>query len=192
MWNVVPESLSRRRQGRVAGTVPVVPVIERLRLDHAAAVLVFERENRAYFAASVSDRGDDYFTDFRQRHRALLAEQATGTCHFHVVVGDGGEVLGRVNLVDVADGSAELGFRIAEKAAGQGLATAAVRQLCAMAARDYGLGSLRASAATDNLGSRAVLGHVGFTPTGEEVLLAGRPGLRYLLRLADLAPIDVR
>jgi hypothetical protein len=33
-------------------------VIERLRLDHAATVLVFEQENRAYFAASVSDRGE--------------------------------------------------------------------------------------------------------------------------------------
>jgi RimJ/RimL family protein N-acetyltransferase len=97
-----------------------------------------------------------------------------------------------VNLFDVADGSAELGFRVAEKAAGRGLATAAVRQVCAMAAEDYGLRSLQASAAVDNLGSRAVLGRAGFVPTGEEVLLAGRPGLRYLLRLADPAPTDER
>jgi ribosomal-protein-alanine N-acetyltransferase len=87
-----------------------VPAIERLRLDHAASVLVFERENRSYFAASVSDRGDAYFTEFQQRLRGLVAEQEAGVCHFHVVVGDNGEVLGRVNLVEVADGSAELGF----------------------------------------------------------------------------------
>jgi ribosomal-protein-alanine N-acetyltransferase len=159
-------------------------MIERLRLDHAAAVLGFERENRAYFAASVSDRGDDYFTDFRRRFRGLLVEQEAGVCHFHVIVGDNGEVLGRVNLVDVADGCAELGFRVAEKAAGRGLATAAVGQLCVTAARDYGLRSLRASAAADNAGSRAVLRHVGFVPTGEEIVLAGRPGHRYLLSLA--------
>jgi len=163
-------------------------MIERLRLDHAAAVLVFERENRAYFAASVSDRGDDYFTGFQQLFRGLLAEQATGVCHFHVVVGDNGEVLGRVNLFDVAGGSADLGYRIAEKAAGRGLATAAVTQVCEIAARDYGLRSLRASAAEDNAGSRAVLGRVGFVPTGEEIMLAGRPGHRYLLSLADLKP----
>ncbi|GAA2798552.1 GNAT family N-acetyltransferase [Crossiella cryophila] len=161
-----------------------MPVIERLRLEHAAAVLAFELANRAYFAASVPDRGDDYFTGFQQRHHALLAEQAAGVCHFHVVLGEGGEVLGRVNLVDVADGCAELGFRIAEQAAGQGLATAVVREMCALAARDYGLASLRAAAAVDNLGSRAVLGRAGFTPTGEQVLLSGQPGLRYLLRLA--------
>jgi ribosomal-protein-alanine N-acetyltransferase len=159
-------------------------MIERLRLDHAAAVLAFERENRAYFAASVSDRGDDYFAQFQPGFRLLLAEQEAGVCHFHVVVGEDGEVLGRVNLFNVADGSADLGFRIAEKAAGRGLATAAARQVCATAARDYGLRSLRASAAADNAGSRAVLGRVGFVSTGEEVLLASRPGHRYLLSLA--------
>ncbi|HEX7306383.1 GNAT family N-acetyltransferase [Lentzea sp.] len=163
-------------------------MIERLRLDHAAAVLAFERENRAYFAASVPDRGNDFFTDFQQRFRGLLTEQEAGVCHFHVVVGHTGEVVGRVNLVDVADGSAELGFRVAEKAAGQGLATAAVGQVCAMAAREYGLRSLRASAATDNAGSRAVLSRVGFVLTGEEVLLADRPGHRYLRPLTDLMP----
>jgi ribosomal-protein-alanine N-acetyltransferase len=165
-----------------------VPVIERLRLDHAAAVLVFERENRAYFTASVSDRGDDYFAEFHQRFRALLAEQDTGVCHLHVVVGDNGEVLGRVNLVDVAGGSADLGFRIAEKAAGRGLATAVVRQMCATAARDYGLHTLRASAAVDNAGSRAVLSRVGFVPTGEDVVLGSRRGQRYLLSLAGFTP----
>ncbi|MEU0878262.1 GNAT family N-acetyltransferase [Lentzea sp. NPDC005914] len=163
-------------------------MIERLRPDHAAAVLVFERENRAYFAASVPDRGDAYFTGFQARFDGLLAEQHLGVCHFHVVVAGTGEVLGRVNLVDVADGSAELGFRVAQKAAGQGLATAAVRQLCTMAVRDYGLRNLRASAAADNVGSRTVLSRLGFVPTGEEVLLEGRTGHRYLLSLAGFVP----
>lgn len=160
-------------------------VIERLRPDHAAALLAFEQENRAYFAASIPDRGDDYFAHFDERHRALLDEQATGRCHFHLVVGDDGAVLGRVNLVDVADGAAELGFRIAEKAAGQGLATAAVREVCALARTTYRLTTLRAEATVDNAASRSVLARTGFLPTGEEVRLSGRPGLRYLLNLAD-------
>lgn len=145
-------------------------------------MLAFERENRAYFAKSVSDRGDDYFAEFEQLFHDRLAEQDAGVCHFHVLVDDG-QVLGRVNLVDVADGSAELGFRVAEKAAGRGLATAAVLEMCAMAVRDYGLRTLRASAAVDNAASRAVLGRAGFVPTGEEVLLVDRPGHRYVLSL---------
>ncbi|HEX6353672.1 GNAT family N-acetyltransferase [Actinophytocola sp.] len=159
-------------------------MIERLRPDHAPALLTFELENRAYFAASIPDRGDGYFALFAERHQALLDEQDAGLCHFHLIIGDGREVLGRVNLVDVADGSAELGFRIAEKAAGKGLATAAVREVSTLAATTYGLTSLRARAAVDNTGSRKVLTRTGFVPTGEKITLDDKPGLSYLLKLA--------
>ncbi|SCG62270.1 GNAT family N-acetyltransferase [Micromonospora coxensis] len=156
--------------------------LERLGAGHADAVLRFERENRAWFARTVPDRGDDYFTGFAARHAALLAEQATGGCHFHVLVDDDGEVLGRFNLVDVADGSAELGYRVAERAAGRGLATAGVRQVCDLARDEYGLTRLTAETTRDNPGSLAVLRRAGFTPVGE-VLLDGRPGLRHVREL---------
>ncbi|MEU9318014.1 GNAT family N-acetyltransferase [Streptomyces sp. NPDC048295] len=157
-----------------------MPELQRLRPDHAPALLAFEQENRAFFAASVPDRGDAYFTDFDARLTALLTEQATGLCHFHVLVDTEGEVLGRFNLVDVADGSADLGFRMAEKAARRGLATATVLHLCTLAATEYALTTLRAAAALDNTASRTVLTRTGFVPTGEEVQLSGRPGLVYV------------
>ncbi|MER6616208.1 GNAT family N-acetyltransferase [Streptomyces xantholiticus] len=159
-----------------------MPRLERLTADHAPALLAFEQENRAYFAASVPDRGDDYFTNFAARHDALLTEQAAGLCHFHVLTDPSGATVGRVNLVDVADESAELGFRIAEKAAGSGLATAAVREICALAATEYGLTALRAAAALDNIGSRTVLTRTGFTEAGPTVL-EGRPALQYIRTL---------
>ena len=162
-----------------------MPDLERLRADHDPAVLAFEQENRTYFTASVPDRGDDYFTHFEARHRHLLAEQAAGLHHFHVIVGSQGEVLGRINLVDVADGSAELGFRIAERAAGQGLATTAVRQTCALAATVYKLTALRAMTTRDNTGSRAVLARTGFVYAGE-VQLDGQAGLHFERDLGDL------
>ncbi|MEQ7008702.1 GNAT family N-acetyltransferase [Actinopolymorpha sp. B17G11] len=155
--------------------------LQLLRHDHARALLVFERENRDYFAASIPDRGDDYFAQFDARHRERLSEQAAGLLYFHVLV-DNGEVLGRVNLVDVAEGSAELGYRIAEKAAGRGLATRAVHQVCAMAASEYGLTTLRARTTLDNAASRAVLARTGFVSVGETIL-SGRPGLRYTRNL---------
>lgn len=158
-----------------------MPELVRLRLDHAPAVLAFELENRAYFAASVPDRGDGYFADFDERHRALLEEQDAGVCQFHLLMNDG-EVLGRVNLFDLADGCAELGFRIAEKAAGRGLATKAVAEICGLAVEAYGLSSLRAAATLANAGSRAVLTKAGFAVTGETVL-SGNPGLAYALNL---------
>ncbi|MFJ6569109.1 GNAT family N-acetyltransferase [Streptomyces sp. NPDC091292] len=156
-----------------------MPELQRLRPDHAPALLAFERENRDYFAASISDRGDAYFAEFDARHAALLAEQATGACHFHLIVDGNGEVLGRVNLIDVKDGDAELGYRIARGAAGKGLATAAVRDVCALAATVYGLTSLRAVTTLDNLGSRTVLERTGFVTTGEREV-AGHPGIGYV------------
>ncbi|GLX00033.1 GNAT family N-acetyltransferase [Microtetraspora sp. NBRC 16547] len=162
-----------------------MPELQRLRPDHAPALLAFEQENRAYFAASIPDRGDDYFARFAERHAALLAEQATGLCHFHVLVDNRGGVVGRVNLIDVADGSAELGYRIAEAAAGRGLATSAVHQVCALAAVEYGLTTLKAATTLDNAGSRAVLARTGFVPVGETVL-DGRPGLRFERELGTM------
>ncbi|MGH3486914.1 MAG: GNAT family N-acetyltransferase [Actinopolymorphaceae bacterium] len=157
-----------------------MPVLQRLRRDHAGALLAFERENRAFFAASIPDRGDDYFGSFDTRHSELLADQAAGLLHFHVLVDSEGEVRG--GLVDVADGSAELGYRIAEKATKQGLATMAVHQVCELAGTEYELTSLRARTTLDNAGSRAVLARTGSVPTGD-VLLSGRPGLPYARNL---------
>ncbi|KPI30543.1 GCN5-related N-acetyltransferase [Actinobacteria bacterium OK074] len=163
-----------------------MPELQPLRLEHGPALLSFEEENRAYFSATISDRGDDYFAQFDERLRDLLAEQDAGVCRFHVVVGDAGDVLGRVNLMDVADGGAELGYRIAERAAGRGLATSAVRELCGLAAGPYGLVALRARTTLDNAASRTVLARTGFVVDGE-TRISGRPGLTYLRDLGDFA-----
>jgi ribosomal-protein-alanine N-acetyltransferase len=147
-----------------------MPELQLVRLDHAAALLAFEQENRAYFAAVIPDRGDEYFAEFDERHAQLLAMQAAGTDYFHVLVAEGGDVVGRVNLFGVADGSADLGYRIAEKAAGKGLATAAVRMICELAAEQYGLATLRAKVTADNPASRKVLERNGFVADGELML----------------------
>ncbi|MEV0786831.1 GNAT family N-acetyltransferase [Streptomyces sp. NPDC050423] len=160
-----------------------MPELQRLRADHAPALLTFERENRAFFAASVPDRGDAYFTDFAVRHEALLTEQAAGTCHFHLLMAENGEVLGRFNLVDAENGTAELGFRLAERATGRGLATSAVRRLFTLCTTTYALTTLRASATVTNTASRSVLTRTGFVATGEEVLLNGKRGLGYVREL---------
>jgi [ribosomal protein S5]-alanine N-acetyltransferase len=47
-----------------------VPELQRLHAGHAPAVLAFELENRAYFAASVSDRGDEFYEQFTAQRPA--------------------------------------------------------------------------------------------------------------------------
>jgi [ribosomal protein S5]-alanine N-acetyltransferase len=159
-----------------------VPELQRLHAGHADAILAFERANRAYFAASIPDRGDAFFEHYAEQHAEWLADQETGECAFYVLVGDSGEVLGRFNLVDVAGGAAELGYRVAEKAAGQGVATAAVREICQVAADRHGVVWLRAATTTGNAASRRVLAKAGFVPDGETTL-GGQPGLRFLRNL---------
>ena len=149
-----------------------------LRADHADALLAFERENREFFAASIPDRGDGYFTEFGTLLAERLAEQGAGVCRFHLVVDDGA-VLGRFNLVDIADGEAELGYRVARRASGRGLATRTVGELCRRAATEYGLVRLRARSTLGNVASRAVLTSNGFAPT-DDIVLNGRPALRYV------------
>ncbi|MFF0745092.1 GNAT family N-acetyltransferase [Streptomyces sp. NPDC004111] len=161
-----------------------MPELQPLRAEHAPALLAFERANRAYFAAAVPDRGDACFAEFADRHDALLAEQATGTIAFHLLVAEDGEVLGRFNLVDLADGTAEVGYRLAEKATGRGLATRAVRELLVLAAGRYGLHTLHARTTLDNTASRAVLDRTGFVTTGPADF-EGRPGLTYVRHLGE-------
>jgi ribosomal-protein-alanine N-acetyltransferase len=95
-----------------------VPELQRLDAGHAPAVLAFELANRAYFAAAVSDRGDDFFDQFTDQFSALLAEQEAGSCACYLLVAQDGSVLGRFNLYRIEDGAAELGYRVAQHAGG--------------------------------------------------------------------------
>ena len=132
-------------------------------------MLEFEVVHRDYFAARIPDRGADFFADYPARHTALMAMQVAGSDIFHVIVTDDGTIAGRVNLICIADGEAEIGYRIGRDFAGRGLATEAVRQLCHLARTVYGLRRLRAVTTTDNRASRAVLLRNGFTIIGDTV-----------------------
>ncbi|MFK4107604.1 GNAT family N-acetyltransferase [Streptomyces sp. NPDC002176] len=162
------------------------PSLKPLSAELAPAVLAFELANRDYFAAAVSDRGDEYFARFTDRYDALLAEQATGVCAFYVLVTEDGTVLGRFNLYDLLDRTADLGYRVAEHATGQGVATAAVRELCGLAVTRHALHTLRAATGHENIASQRVLLKAGFVRTGPAGPddLGGRSGSWYQLDLA--------
>ena len=155
-----------------------MPELQRLHPGHAPAVLAFELANRAYFAAFVSDRGDEFFGQFTDRYSALLAEQEAGLGAYYVLVAEDSSVLGRFNLVFAGDGTAELGYRVAQHAAGRGVATAAVRELCQLAAARHGLRTLKAATARENVASQKVLAKAGFVPAGpaDPAHLGGKPG----------------
>jgi ribosomal-protein-alanine N-acetyltransferase len=158
-----------------------VPKLEQLHAGHAPAVLAFELVNRAYFAASVSDRGDEFFAQFADRHSALLDEQKAGSSAFYVLVAEDGSILGRFNLYDFEDGTAKIGYRVAQRVAGRGVATSTVLELCWIAATRHRLRTLRAATSHDNAASQKVLTRAGFVPVGPAgpADLGGKTGIWY-------------
>ena len=167
-----------------------MPELQLLRADHVPAVLAFERANRAYFAAAVPDRGDEYFEHFDERLNTLLSEQELGTGAFYVLVDDDGSVLGRFNLELVGNGVGELGYRVAQHATGRGVATATVREICSIAASRHGLRTLRAAAARDNVASTRVLLNAGFVEAeaADPSAIGGQVGSWYERDLTGMPP----
>ncbi len=166
-----------------------MPELQTLNAGHAPALLAFELTNRAYFAASISDRGDDFFDQFAARHSALLAEQETGGCALYVLVAEDGSILGRFNLFRIENGTADLGYRVARHVAGRGVATATVRELCGLAAARHGLRTLRAATSLENAASQHVLSNAGFVPVrpADPADIGGKQGTWYQ---RELAPHD--
>ena len=158
-----------------------MPTLEQLRADHASALLHFELTDRAYFAASISDRGDDFFEHFAEQHATRLAEQAAGTGAYHVLVDEVGAVVGRVNLTFISSSSATLGYRVAQAVAGHGVATSAVHELCGFAAERYGLRRIVASTSEANVASQRVLLKAGFHLVGpaDPADVGGKAGYLY-------------
>jgi [ribosomal protein S5]-alanine N-acetyltransferase len=159
--------------------------LQSLRAHHESAVLAFEQADRAYFAKSISDRGNDFYEQFAERHRALLAEQEAGVGVFHVLVDEDGNVVGRFNLYDLVDGTADVGFRVAQRVAGRDVATSALHDLCQIAGERYRLRMLRAAASNENVASQRVLTKVGFVAAGPAEV-GGRQGSWYELVLARI------
>jgi ribosomal-protein-alanine N-acetyltransferase len=163
-----------------------VPELQLVRADHGPAILAFERENRGYFSELISDRGDEYFDRFDEWHNELLREQETGTAASYVLVDDDRSVLGRFNLYRLAGREAEVGYRVAQRVAGRGMATAAVRELCHIAATRYGLRTLKAATSDQNVASQRVLMKAGFVlaEPANPAHIGGKRGSWYRRELA--------
>lgn len=163
-----------------------MPELQRLTAEHLEATRTFELENRAYFARSLTDRGEAFYARYALYHQAMLDEQAAGAAAFFVLVDEDGSIIGRFNLYELRPGSARVGYRLAERVAGRGVATQAVAALCRRAASELGVSVLTAQAAVANRASQRVLEKSGFVATGP-CDVAGQLGCEFLLRLAPAA-----
>lgn len=139
--------------------------IRLLQLEDAAPLLAFELANRIWFERFVERRAASTYSaaGIDAHIRQLLAAHAAGVLLPCVMAAAGGQIVGRANLKDIdrAAGVAEIGYRIAEQAVGQGLATQAVRHLMDAAA-SLGVGRLAAVISVENGASARVIERAGF------------------------------
>lgn len=165
--------------------------IRTLRADDTAALLAFEIANRAWFERHIEPREPAFYSaqGVEAHIAAYLSGHAAGTWHPFVLQDMAGRIVGRANLKDIdrAAGTAEIGYRIAQDACGQGLATLAVRHLVRAAISRWQLTQLVANVYADNVGSRKVLQRCGFEHQPGITLDDGGDGRRidnrYMLNL---------
>ncbi|NHZ64406.1 GNAT family N-acetyltransferase [Massilia genomosp. 1] len=160
----------------------------------ADALLAFELANRAWFERHVQAREPAFYSPegVARQIAQYLEGHATGAWHPCLLLDGDGRIVGRANLKDIdrAEGSAEVGYRIAHDQTGKGLATFALRNLIGLARTAWQLKELRAEVTQANQGSAAVLRKCGFVHARDLPQLAvvdGAPvdGALYLL---DLTP----
>ena len=128
------------------------------------------RRNREHLAPWEPTRDEQFFTTRWHRDEiALLLDQLDAGRKIPLVLVDGDEVVGRVNVNGIMRGafqSASLGYWVDAAYGGRGLATSAVLAVVGLALDDLGLHRLEASTLPHNHRSQRVLERAGFEVIG--------------------------
>ncbi|WP_338581227.1 GNAT family N-acetyltransferase [Pseudomonas sp. MAG733B] len=140
--------------------------VRELSITDSEALLAFEIQNREWFESHIDARDPAFYTltGVAEHIECYLSDFAIGAWHPFVIESDNGEIVGRANLksIDSANSTAEVGYRIDQRACGQGLATLALKHLIQEAQMRWGLTQLVAYVYEANIGSKKVLGRCGF------------------------------
>lgn len=155
-------------------------LLETLSDDEAAAVRSGDRDGRAW--------ADDYPTEGDVLVAGVVLEAGehrdpSGPLGvFQVRLREGGDAVGGIGFLSAptADGEAEVGYGLAESVRGRGLATEALRAVCAHAA-EHGVRVVLALTDPDNVASQRVLEHVGFVRDEVPEQTESGPMLRWTL-----------
>ena len=142
--------------------------VRELRRTDVEALLGFETENRAWFESHIDARAPSFYSreGVTEHIDGYLSDLAQGVWHPFVIEDSSGKIVGRANLkgINTTARVAEVGYRIAQSACGQGLATHALEHLIGQAQTRWALTQLVAYVFPENAGSRKVLERCGFVP----------------------------
>jgi RimJ/RimL family protein N-acetyltransferase len=157
-------------------------LLDTLSRDEARAIHDGDREGRRWAL--------DYPTDGDAVVAAIVVEagehydEDTPLGVLQIRFADSGEAIGGIGFLSAVDddGAAEVGYGIAESHRDRGLASEALRAVCAHAAV-VGVRRVDALTAADNLASQRVLQRCGFTRLAEIEVTDEGPMLRWQLSL---------
>jgi [ribosomal protein S5]-alanine N-acetyltransferase len=140
--------------------------IELIKEQDEPNLFQFEFNNRTFFEKMVPSRGEEYFNHFSERHSGLLKEQQEGTSYFYLIRNDSGDIVGRINLVDIdwETCSGSLGYRVGEAFTGKGVAGRALKLLL-HEIKKYNVTEIHAKTTTHNIASQKVLERNDFIRT---------------------------
>lgn len=129
----------------------------------------FERDNAAYFEQWIPPRPEGYadLLTFTAITHELIDEMDTGMAYYGLIWVEG-KIAGRINLRDIKDQCAELGYRIGESFAGKGITSAAVAQLLTIARDELNITTIDAVVASNNPASHRVLRNNDFAALPED------------------------
>lgn len=140
--------------------------VRELKMTDAQALLDFEVRNREWFESHIDARSPSFYSlqGVTDHIVSYLSDFAIGNWHPFVIEDSSQRIVGRANLksIDASTESAQVGYRIDQRACGKGLATLALRHLIQEARMRWGLAQLVAYAFRENAGSRKVLARCGF------------------------------
>ncbi|MHC8287460.1 GNAT family N-acetyltransferase [Pseudomonas sp. XS1P51] len=140
--------------------------VRELKSTDTEALLAFEIHNREWFESHIDARDPSFYSlqGVADHIEGYLSDFAVGAWHPFVIEDSSERIVGRANLksINSTKGSAEVGYRIDQRAGGQGLATLALRHLIQEAQIRWKLTQLVAYVYEENVASRKVLGRCGF------------------------------
>lgn len=145
-------------------------VLREARLEDASAMLEAYQQNRRHLQRWEAQRDASFFTlDGQQAalRRQLRRHEAGLLVPW--VLDDSGRVVGTITLTGIVRGpfcSGYLGYWVSASHEGRGLATAAVQEVCHIAATTLGLHRIEAATLPENTRSQRVLKRSGFTYIG--------------------------
>ncbi|MCL6270654.1 GNAT family N-acetyltransferase [Sansalvadorimonas sp. 2012CJ34-2] len=138
--------------------------IKLLSTDDLNHLYDFECRNRDWFERFVSPRSPGYFIfeDFKEIIRELLEEQSRGKIHMYVAY-ENSHIVARINLTNIEDGVADLGYRVCQSVVSKGVATESVARVLNISREAHGIRKINAKTSNVNKASQAVLKKNRFT-----------------------------